>query len=102
MFHTSRAATVMALALGLACAHQAVAGDAQRGQQLSAKCSTCHGPDGKGVGKTPGVAGMPADAFVAALNAYKSGERKNPMMANVTKTMSDADMADLAAYYATK
>lgn len=103
MFQLSRVTSLAMLILGLAGAAQAMAaGDGQRGQQLAAKCAACHGPQGKGAGNAPGIAGMSVETFVAALNAYKSGARKHPTMANVTKNMSDADMADLAAYYATK
>lgn len=103
MRQRSRMACVAVFMFGLGSMSQPMAaGDVQRGQQLATKCATCHGPQGKGAGSTPAIAGMPADSFVAALAAYKSGARKHPMMANITKNMSDADMADLAAYYATK
>lgn len=103
MFHFSCATLLATFVLALASTAQAVgAGDAKRGQELAAKCAACHGPQGKGGGSTPSIAGMPMETFVAALNAYKTGTRQHPMMVNVAKNLSNADMVDLGAYYATK
>ena len=79
-------------------------GDAARGQELAADCADCHGDDGKGDGgETPAIAGMDEAAHVAALAAYKSGERpdESGMMAMYAEELSEQDMADLAAYFAT-
>jgi len=103
MFQVDRLIIVPTLVCGLLSAATAVAaGDAQKGQQLAAQCATCHGPQGKGAGATPGIAGMPVDTFVTTLNAYKTGARQHPVMSNIAKRLSEADMANLAAYYATK
>lgn len=104
MFCFNRAAAVMAVLMLSATGgfQAAVAADAEQGKALAAKCTTCHGPLGKGAGSMPNIAGMPPETFVAALNAYKAGERKHPMMASIAKTLSDADMANLAAFFATK
>ena len=78
---------------------------AARGQQVyAAHCADCHGDDGKGDGgETPAIAGMDEAAHVAALAAYKSGEREDEsgMMAMYAEDLSEQDMADLAAYFAT-
>lgn len=75
-------------------------GDPQRGQQLSATCAACHGADGNSpVPQFPRIAGQYADYMVHTLKAYKSGERKNPIMAGITAGLSEQDMQDLAAYY---
>ncbi len=48
----------------------------------------------------PRIAGQHAAYFVKALQAYKSGERNHPSMRGIAASLSDQDMADLAAYYA--
>lgn len=77
-------------------------GDAARGQELSEDCAACHGDDGKGDDETPALAGMDKAAHVAALKGYASGEREDEsgMMADYAVDLSEQDMADLAAYYA--
>jgi cytochrome c553 len=76
-------------------------GDAAAGKTKSAQCATCHGANGKGGGANPSIAGLDKAKFVAAITDFKSGKRKNPMMEMMAKKVSDADAADLAAYYAT-
>ena len=75
-------------------------GDANAGKQKAATCAGCHGADGKGVAPNPPLAGMKQGDFVAKLKAYKSGANANPMMKTFADPLSDQDMADLAAYYA--
>ena len=79
------------------------AGDAAAGKTKSASCTSCHGADGEG-GAAPNTAikGMDVGKFSKAMAAYKSGERKNPMMEMFAKKLNDQDVADLAAYYASK
>jgi cytochrome c553 len=69
-------------------------------QALSARCAGCHGADGLGVGAFPALAGKDADYLAKALQDYKSGARANPMMNTIAKSLSDQDIADLAAHYA--
>ena len=62
---------------------------------------SCHGKDG--LSKQPGapnLAGQAQDYLITALAAYRSGERKNEMMSVIAQPLKDADIADLAAYYA--
>lgn len=75
-------------------------GDADAGKQKAATCGGCHGADGKGVAPNPPLAGLKASYIVEQLKAYKSGARANPMMKQFASGLSDQDMADLAAYYA--
>ena len=49
---------------------------------------------------TPNIAGQKYDYLVHSLMAYKAGERKSPMMSLVVKSLSDEDIANVAAYYA--
>lgn len=76
------------------------AGDAAAGKTKSATCVACHGPEGKGVAPNPALAGKAAAQQVQALKDYKSGSRANPIMKGITASLSDQDMEDLSAYYA--
>ena len=51
-------------------------------------------------GEAPNIAGQKYDYLVHSLMAYKAGERKSPMMSLAVKSLSDEDMANVAAYYA--
>ena len=63
--------------------------------------SACHGPAGVSPSPDfPNLAGQYADYVETALRHYKTGKRKNPIMAEQVKNLSDKDMRDLAAYYA--
>lgn len=84
---------------------QAPAGDAKAGAQKIQMCQGCHGIDGwrtayPEVYHVPKIAGQHPTYFVNALKAYKSGERKHPSMRGIAASLSDTDMANLAAYYA--
>lgn len=81
-------------------------GDAAAGKTKSAACAGCHGPDGNSPAPMyPKIAGQHAQYLVASIKAYKAGERTGgqaatmkPMVAN----LSDQDIADLAAFYASQ
>jgi cytochrome c553 len=95
----------IALLLALAAAPLvAQAQDATKGAQKAAMCIGCHGIVGyqasfPEIHKVPMISGQNAKFIVAALNAYKKGERKHPTMKGIAVSLSDADMADLAAFY---
>jgi cytochrome c553 len=77
------------------------AGDVEAGRQKVAKCVVCHGRDG--VSKNPdapNLSGQVERYLLKSLLAFKSGERSNEQMAVVVTELEEADMADLAAYYA--
>lgn len=83
---------------------QEVKGDVKAGEGKIAMCIGCHGIQGyqasfPEVHKVPMISGQGAKYIVAALNAYKKGERKHPTMRGIADTLSDQDMADVAAYY---
>ena len=99
MNRTLLTAIVMVASLGIAGAAQA-AGDAAAGKTKAASCVACHGADGKGVAPNPGLAGKPEAQLVQAFQDYKSGKRPNPIMKGIASPLSDQDMADLSAYYA--
>jgi cytochrome c553 len=97
---------MFAILFGLMLAAGAVqaGGDAARGQELAADCADCHGDDGKGDEESPALAGLDEAYHVEQLQAFKSGQRvdEGEMMGMYAEDLSDQDMADLAAYYATK
>ena len=79
-------------------------GEAKAGQTINAMCIGCHGIKGyqasfPEVYKVPMISGQNAKYIVSALNAYKKGERKHPTMRAISESMTDQNMADLAAYY---
>ena len=79
-------------------------GDAAAGKSKIAMCIGCHGIVGyqasfPEIYKVPKISGQGAKYIVSALNAYKKGERKHPTMRGIAESLSDQDMADLAAYY---
>lgn len=89
---------VLALACGCTLMTFSVqAGDASAGKAKSDSCAQCHGDNGK---EDPPIAGMAEANFIKAMKDYQSGERKHKKMAKAATGLSDADIADLAAYYA--
>jgi cytochrome c553 len=85
---------------------QDIKGDAKVGQSKAAMCIGCHGIIGyqasfPEIHKVPKISGQGAKYIISSLNAYKKGERKHPTMRGIADSLSDQDMADLAAYYST-
>ena len=83
---------------------QDIKGDASAGQVKNAMCIGCHGIKGyqasfPEVYKVPMISGQNAAYISAALHEYKKGDRKHPTMRSVAVTLTDQDIADLAAYY---
>ena len=77
------------------------AGDVAAGKALAKNCVACHGETGIGSNAAwPRIAGQQSGYLVNVLKAFKAGLRKDPMMAGVSRGLSDTDIADLAAYYA--
>jgi cytochrome c553 len=97
------AATLSAAALT---AHaQGVTGDAQAGQKKADMCIGCHGIPGyqnsfPEIHKVPMISGQTAQYIAASLAAYKKGDRKHPSMRGIAGSLSEQDMADLGAFYA--
>jgi cytochrome c553 len=86
----------------LACS-PALASDADAGKKLAQPCAACHGPDGNSPSaEFPRLAGQHYDYLVQALKAYKSGERKNPIMAPQAANLTPRDIDELAAYFSSQ
>ena len=76
-------------------------GDAAAGKAVAENCKACHGETGVGSNPAwPMLAGQKPTYLVNVLKAFRAGLRKDPMMAGVTRGLSDTDIANLAAYYA--
>ncbi|MBU2642184.1 MAG: cytochrome c [Thiobacillus sp.] len=90
--------------MSLALSAQA-AGDPVMGKTKTSMCAGCHGIPGwrtayPSVYSVPKLGGQHADYLVAALKAYQSGERSHPSMDAIVGSLSEQDIDDLAAYYA--
>lgn len=98
---------LLQISLALATVFGAVAAQAQdvkAGEKKIAMCIGCHGIPGyqasfPEIHKVPMIAGQNAKYIVSALQAYAKGERKHPTMRGIAGSMSDKDMADVAAFY---
>jgi cytochrome c553 len=96
----ARAFLVAALALGVGAAFAQPA-LVETGRQKAQMCAACHGPLGLGSAPdAPHLAGQPEIYLAAQLKAFRSGSRRHEQMNVMAKTLSDADIAALAAWYA--
>ena len=90
------------LLITAACAIGSVqAADLANGQAKAKQvCAACHGADGNSqVADYPKLAGQYPDYLAKALRDYKSGARKNPIMAGMAAPLTTKDIEDVAAYY---
>ena len=91
----------LALAATVMMASPAFAGDAAAGKGKSMMCSACHGAAGISAAPMyPNLAGQKEAYTVKQLKDFKSGKRNDPTMKGMVASLSETDMADLAAYYA--
>jgi cytochrome c553 len=102
-------ATAAALFASAAFAQYVVKGDAAKGQEIAGKvCAACHGPDGNSpLAANPSLAGQHAEYIYKQLGNFKSkdgkpAERGNAIMAGMAAPLSDDDMKNVAAYYASQ
>jgi len=96
---------LIAAALLLALAGNASAkGDAAAGANKAKPCTACHGTDGNASQdqQYPRLAGQYADYIARALQEYKNGERGNAIMKGMAAPLSDQDIDDIAAYFASQ
>jgi cytochrome c553 len=78
-------------------------GDINAGKQKSMSCASCHGENGNSLVTTfPKLAQQHPSYLQQQLHAFKDGKRNNPMMSAIASSLSDEDIADLSAYYATQ
>lgn len=92
-----------ALAATLVAADALSAGDPAAGKAKSTTCVACHGTDGNSIAPNfPKIAGQHEAYIVKQLNEYKSGARVNGVMQGMVAALSEQDILDLAAYYASQ
>lgn len=78
-------------------------GDPNAGKNKAQTCAACHGTDGKSISPTyPNLAGQHESYLVKALADYRAGRRTNPVMGPMATGLSDQDIEDLAAWYASQ
>jgi len=76
-------------------------GDAAAGKAKSTVCASCHGANGVSANPMwPNLAAQKEAYLVKQMKAFRDGTRSDPMMSPMAKPLSDADIANLAAYYA--
>jgi cytochrome c553 len=101
---SSLSVLVVACATTFAANAQEVKGDAAAGEKKIAMCIGCHGIKGyqasfPEIHKVPMISGQGAAYITSALNAYKKGERRHPTMRGIADSLTEQDIADVAAYY---
>lgn len=90
---------LFAMTAGLSAAK--AAGDPMMGRKVSVKCQVCHGKDGIAkLPDAPNIAGQKESYLVKSMMAFKTRERKNEQMTVVVNGLSDEDIVNVAAYYA--
>lgn len=93
---TTAAMLTLALFAGAAWA----GGDVAAGEAKAANCAGCHGAAGEGSGDNPPLAGLDCEEHYNMLVEYKAGTREGAMMQMFAGQLSEEDMRDIAAYYA--
>ena len=98
------AAAAALLPLAVAAQTPPAPGDPNKGAQKVAMCQGCHGIVGwrtafPEVYRVPKLSGQSPQYIVLALKQYKSGDRGHPTMKAIAASLSDDDMANIAAYY---
>lgn len=94
----------ISLAAALLLPFTASAADIEAGKAKSQICQACHGADGNGIGdpQYPLIAGQYADYLAKSLRDYKSGVRDNAIMQGFASTLSEDDIVNLAAFFASQ
>lgn len=101
-----RRGTLTALACVLAGGQAGAAGNPELGQQKAAVCMACHGPDGNSppmpdpAPPWPKLAGQVPEYIVKQIHDFKAGRRSNEQMSPQAQMVAEADIADIAAYFA--
>ncbi|MFA5016399.1 MAG: c-type cytochrome [Methylobacter sp.] len=96
---------VLSISLALASATSILhaEGNINAGKQKSASCTSCHGDDGNSMVATfPKLAQQHSSYLVKQLHAFKDGSRNDPMMSAMALALTDEDITDISAYYATQ
>jgi cytochrome c553 len=94
---------ILSLTLGVSASSLAEQGNAEAGKQKSATCAACHGADGNSpLDQFPKIAGQVPGYVAGQLHSFQSQERNNAIMMGMVGSLSDQDMADIDAFYASQ
>ncbi len=103
MQSTARITTLLASTLLILGVGSAQAGDPAAGREKSETCAACHGESGNSPNTMyPVLAGQHESYLYHTLRTYKSGKRENAVMNGMVSELSDQDLRDLAAFYASQ
>ena len=92
-----------AAAMALCCGPALAGGDPVTGAKVAERCVACHGADGNSPSPIfPRLAGQYADYLLKTLEDYRSGERDNAVMKAFATQLSDREMEDVSAFYASQ
>lgn len=103
-----RKGTLMVLAFALGCMQASAAGNPELGRQKAAVCMACHGPDGNSppmpdpAPPWPKLAGQVPEYIIKQVNDFKAGRRSNEQMSPQAQMVPEADVADIAAFFASQ
>ena len=98
-FQFSLTLVLLSLAPGVALS----AGNAAEGQNKSAVCHACHGANGQAVQPIyPNLAGQHQDYLIKTLQGFRDGSRPNAIMYGFAANLTDADIEDISAWYASQ
>jgi sulfide dehydrogenase cytochrome subunit len=92
---------LLVVALALPAGAMAGAADA-RGAAMAQACAACHGPNGHSQGAIPSIDNLSAEAAMAALKAFRTGERTGTVMNRIAKGLDDADISAVAHAFASQ
>lgn len=93
--------TILALVLTTATGYALAAGDIEAGKNKAMACAGCHGANGiSNNDMWPNLAGQKAGYAAKQLRDFRDGKRSDPVMSGMAKPLSDQDILDLAAYFA--
>ena len=100
LYRTNKLIFIFAIIATSGICANATAGDIAAGKNKAMLCAGCHGADGISLSpEIPNLRGQKEGYLVKALRDFKSGARKNPMMASVIGLVKDEDIDDIAAYF---
>lgn len=89
------------LIAGLVLSSSVFAGDIDAGKKVAVTCAACHGANGISANALwPNLAGQKEGYLAKQLKAFKSGDRKDPIMGSMAGRLSEADIANVSAYFA--
>lgn len=91
---------ILTIVLAVAAVSVQAGGDPAAGKAKAATCAGCHGAQGVSSNPLwPNLAGQQEAYLVKQMKAFRDGKREDPAMSPMAKGLSDADIANLAAYY---